>query len=368
MNDLISTYQFAIVIALCVWVIPLVSAWVRYDILPHSLYAFICIFVAPVILLNDVLVAFEVVHLAPYLISAFWFAPTLVTILCFLSTQKMLLEKPGKPILHLLVAGLFIIAEIPFLLASSDAKIALVTEPVIGGFFEHWMFYSYHILSAIIIVVYSILAMQNIRQYELHLSEHVVDISFYRFGSLSITFAILSAIGMTGLITVLLVAFNLLPIEEWQTGLAVLYSLILCLVVMSSVEKRRYAPSPLDYKELAEQKYPDEFMQGILSKAEKAMIKHKAYRKKGLRLRQLCNAAEVEPLELAVASRALLNRNFRAFVYHYRLEYAKLLLTRTDIKVSTVAKRLGFDSEKYLSDIFVKYIRNMGQGVDPEGG
>lgn len=83
-------------------------------------------------------------------------------------------------------------------------------------------------------------------------------------------------------------------------------------------------------------------------------------------MRQLSNAAGIEPLELAIASRAILNRNFRAFVYHYRLEYAKLLLTRTDIKVSTVAKRLGFDSEKYLSDIFVKYIRNMGHDASNE--
>lgn len=368
MNEFISTYQFAIVTALCAWLLPLVSAWVRYDVLPHSLYAFVAIFIAPFILLNDTLLAFELTHVVPYLINAFWFAPALAAILCFLSVRKILLEKPGKPVLHLIIGGLFIGAEIPFLIAPGYLKISLLSEPIVGNFFEHWMFYSYHLLTSVAILVYSILSLKEIKQYSLHLSEHTVDVSYYRFGFLNLTFAVLGSVAATALISILLVAFNLLPIDEWQTGLSVLYALVLCLVVMSLVEKRRYAPCPFGYKELEETKYPEGVMQDVLSKAEKAMIHHKAYRKKGLRIQHLCKAANIEPIQLAVASRAVLNRNFRAFVYHYRLEYAKLLLTRTDIKVSTVAKRLGFDSEKYLSDIFVKYIRNMGHSADAEGG
>jgi hypothetical protein len=34
---------------------------------------------------------------------------------------------------------------------------------------------------------------------------------------------------------------------------------------------------------------------------------------------------------------------------------------RTDAKVAAVAKRLGFNSEKFLSGIFVKYIEKMGK-------
>lgn len=282
MNELISPYQFAIVTALCVWLFPLVSAWVRYDILPHSVFAFISIFIAPLILLDDILIAFDLLDKVPYLLNIFWFAPVLVTILCFLSVRKIIMETPGNVLPHLLVVGVFIAGEIPFLLLPGDLKISLRVDPFIGGILDNWMFYLYHLLSAIVIAVYAVLSVNGLKQYSQHLSEHVVDISFYRTASMTVTLATLSAVAATAIITILVVAFDLLPITKWLTGLAVLYSLILCLVMMSLLEKRRLAPSPFDYEELANKKYPHEYMQAVLNKAERAIIKHKAYRKKGI--------------------------------------------------------------------------------------
>ena len=366
MTELFSPYQLAILFTLCVWIIPLMAAWVRYDILPHSVLAFICIFFGPFILIDDILAAFDWLEKVPYAIFVFNFSPVLIAGLCFVSIRKMLFEKPGKPILHFGIIALFFAAQVPFLLLPASAKISLIEQPIVGNFLGNWMYYAFNLAVSIAVIVYAVLSSRTIQAYMSHLSEHTVDVSLYNFNTLRTTLAGLLAVGITVFFTILLVAFELVTISGWQTGIAILYSLIFCLVMMTVVERRRFAPCPMDYKELEDADYGEKHLQEVLGKAEKAIIKYKAYRKKGLQLRQVANAAQVEPLELAVASRSILNRNFRAFIYHYRLEYAKLLLTRTDMKVSTVAKRLGFDSEKYLSDIFVQYIQKMGRSVDTD--
>lgn len=366
MNDVISPYHIAIISTLLIWIIPLMSAWVRYDILPHSAFAFICIFFGPFILADDVLIAYGWVYKAPYLLSTFTFVPVLISVLCYLSIRKMLFEQPGSSVIHYGVIVLFFAAQVPGLLLPADAKIAMAEQPIVGNIWDHWMYYGLHLGISIAVVVYSALSLHSLNTYQEHLSEHVVDINLYSFNSIKTTMVGLLSIGITVFFTILLVAFDLVPVSGWQTGVAILYALIFCIVMMSMVERRRFALCPLDYKQLEEHGFGEKHLQDVLSKAEKAIIKYKAYRKKGLQLRHITDAADIEPIELAVASRSILNRNFRAFIYHYRLEYAKLLLTRTDIKVSTVAKRLGFDSEKYLSDIFVQYIRKMGRSVDTE--
>ena len=91
------------------------------------------------------------------------------------------------------------------------------------------------------------------------------------------------------------------------------------------------------------------------------MIERKAYKIIGLRIQQFADAAQVESTNLAIASHVLLNRNFRAFVYHYRLEYAKKSAdaNRRQSNLSLLG-RLGFHSEHFLSEMFIEYIQVMG--------
>jgi YesN/AraC family two-component response regulator len=51
-------------------------------------------------------------------------------------------------------------------------------------------------------------------------------------------------------------------------------------------------------------------------------------------------------------------KNFRRFIFHYRLEYAKNVLLRSDAKLEAVAKRMGINSEKFLSEYFVKHLNS----------
>ena len=75
-------------------------------------------------------------------------------------------------------------------------------------------------------------------------------------------------------------------------------------------------------------------------------------------MKDFSDEAGVDPTTLAIALHLELKKNFRGFVYQYRLDYAKNVLLRSDAKIAKVAKRLGLNSEKFLGDVLVKYLRN----------
>lgn len=359
-----TSYQLIVIAVSGLWLVPLLTAWVRYDLFPHSALVFIAIFCAPLILLDDALIAFGWVNKWVFLLSVFSFIPVLIAILCFLAVQKMVKKYPPSPFLHYAVIGLLALVELPFLLVDNQLKLQM-TVGLVGQLAEYWPYYSYYLLLSIAITVYAVMSVKLLKDYDNHLSEHSVDVGFYRFRVLKLVLAILVAVGVTGALTVILIATDSIYVSRWQAVLSVMHSVSLWMVMLVLVERRRFAPCPFEYSAL-KNKIPEAHMQAVLEKVEKTIIRYKAYRKKGLLIQHLCDAADVEPSELAISSQVLLNRNFRAFVYHYRLEYAKLLLTRTDIKVSTVARRLGFDSDKYLSDIFIKYVESMNRSNDSD--
>ena len=359
-----TSYQLIVIVVSALWLVPLLTAWVRYDLFPHSTMAFVAILCAPLILTDDLLIAFGWAYQTTFLLSLFSFMPVLIAMLCFLSVQKMVKKISPSPNIHYAIIGLLALAELPFLLVDNQLKLQMKVG-LVGQIAEYWPFYTYYLLLAIAITTYAVMSVKLLKDYDDNLSEHTVDVDFYRFRVLTSVFALLAAVGVTGALTVILIATDSLFVSRWQAVLSVMNSVVLWAVMLILVERRRFAPCPFEYSALKEN-LSEAHMQTVLEKAEKAIIKYKAYRKKGLLIQHLCDAASVEPAELAVSSHTLLNRNFRAFVYHYRLEYAKLLLTRTDIKVSTVARRLGFDSEKYLSDVFIKYVESMNRSVDSD--
>ena len=178
--------------------------------------------------------------------------------------------------------------------------------------------------------------------------------------------ATLVGIGFTAIVLTTIVAFGFVEFSWWQTTIHFSYASVILLILVLLLERRRYSPLPLDLEKLSKRIGDENLLRDTLARAEKAMIDRKAYKVIGLRIQQLADAARVEPTNLAIASHVLLNRNFRAFVYHYRLEYAKKVLMRTDAKVSAVARRLGFQSERFLSDMFIKYIEAMGANAGNE--
>ena len=352
-------FQFFLIIIGCAWVFPFVLAWVRFDRLPHAKYLFISLLFSPLILLDEFLVAFKVHSQAPYLLGVFDFVPVLVVVLAFLSVQRMLLERPEDPIRHLLVVALFALGQLPFLLMSSEAKVTLSEMSIAGEFALFWHIYLYQFLTAIVILAYTAFILMDLIEHKKHLKEHAVDLLFYNLTSVSVMFSMILAVAATAVITVFIVAFDVRFVSFWQYGLAMLYSVSFWLVLMSLVGKRHFALAPFSYAALKGARFSESHLKAVLERAEEAIVQSKGYRKKGVRLKHLCDIAKVEPLELAVALQTLLHKNFRDFIFHYRLEYAKVLLTQTDAKVSTVARKLGFHSDKYLSELFEQYIEQL---------
>ena len=366
MNIDFSPYQIILLVLMLLWFIPLLTIWVRYDKLPHGQEILFAILIYPLLLLDDVIIHFGFQQSLSFALGLFRFTPLLMMALFFLAIRKMVQEEPkGKQVMLLPV--LLLLAEVPFLLLPAEVKVQILQQPLIGNISSNWPLYAFFVGSSFLLLLLALKTERMVSDHQHYLSEQVVDINFYQMPFLGKALGVIISIAFGSILLVMLVAFDWLPFSQWLNSINVLQLCANWLLIMVLLEKRRYSPSPLNYDVLEKNKFSEEQLRLALARAEAAIIRYRAYKHIGLRLRHLANVAEVEPEVLAVATRTLLNRNFRAFIYHYRLEYAKKVLMRTDAKVSAVAKRLGFNSEKFLSDVFVKYVGKMADRVDDPG-
>lgn len=357
-----SVYQFFVFTILVAWLVPLVLIWVRYDALPHSKTLFTAILALPCLLFDNLLAVLKLEQPYAFLIGAFDFVPVLVGALLFLAVRKLVVEhRPGVVVLLFTPVVLFAVGEIAFLLLNSDVKVMLNQTSPNAQLTQYWPIYTYHCLLGVAVLVIALRIESMVNNYQTHLSDQVVDVDLYKMsGSLKL-FGVLITVSFASLVVILAVAFGALKFSNWMLTADVVYYLVFYCLVLVLLRKTRYSPSPLNYRKLKKHDFSPDQMQQALNKASEVVVSAKLYKVVGLRLRHVADKAGVDPQLLAVASRELINRNFRAFIYHYRLEYAKNVLMRTDAKVSAVAKRLGFTSEKFLSDTFIKYVEMMGK-------
>lgn len=355
-------YQTLVIAALILWLLPLMLVWARFDRFPHGRELLVVVLLSPLLLTEDVLRAFEASSRWHFLVGVFYCLPVLLTSLMCLAITRLVLDKSRYSASMIWAPGvLMALAFTPFLFYSADGKSALLVNGTVGELAEHWYLYVIMALSQAVILWQGFTVESRLRDYQRYLSDQVVDTHLYRFSVTFKAFGGMITLAFCAMLVILLVAFNLLPLNNWLQLIQWCYYLMLIFLSLVLMEKRRYSPTPLDYAKLLEPDYSEQQLQEVLTQAERTMLKLKAYKKIGLRLKDFAAAAQVDATMLAVATRTLLKRNFRAFVYHYRLEYAKKILMRSDVRVSDVARRLGFDSERYLSDIFVKYIHKMAQ-------
>ena len=349
------------------WAALIVVTWVRYDKLPHGKVLFILAWIWPLLLVEDLLRISGMVHFLPFVVGAFYCIPLVIMIGLYLLINPLLMDQPiqHKPLIY---GGLAIIIaiQVPILVLSNADKTQLLFDQPIGLPLQNLPIYLAYWLSGLGIVAIGIRLVDVMQVYQRTLSEQVVDINYYRVPAIIGLMATLVGIGFTAIVLTTVVAFGFVEFSWWQTTIHFSYASVILLILVLLLERRRYSPLPLDLEKLSKRIGDENLLRDTLARAEKAMIDRKAYKVIGLRIQQLADAARVEPTNLAIASHVLLNRNFRAFVYHYRLEYAKKVLMRTDAKVSAVARRLGFQSERFLSDMFIKYIEAMGANAGNE--
>jgi AraC-like DNA-binding protein len=361
-------YQFLIILLLCAWVIPVLLIWVRYDRLPHAKNIFIALLILPSLLADNFIHATGVGADLSFLIGIFDFSPMLISVFLYFAIHKLTMEDtPSNLPVEFIPVVLLLIGQYPLMSMVSDTKVMMNDAAPNGQLALYWPWYAYHCLLNLGLLVYALRIEHQLNDYQQHLSDQVVDVTYYKMSGWAKLFAVLITLSFSALMLIMAIGFGLISFSQWLLTLDVLYYLVFFVLIMVLLEKRRYSPSPLNYKKMKKNSYTQEQMQHAVQVSGEAIISGKLYKMVGLRLRHVADRANIDPQLLAVSSRALLNRNFRAYIYHYRLEYAKNVLMRSDAKVSAVAKRLGFTSEKFLSDMFIKYVEVMGkQPADTE--
>lgn len=358
----LNPYHLIVVGLLALWLVPLIIIWVRFEKLPHATYMLISILLWPCLLVDEYLRAFGLWQSSTFLAGTFQFVPSVIIALMFLSFRQLLIEKPYKSAMLLFIPSVVVLlAQTPFLMLGLEQKQRMLMEPPAGDLLNNWMYLAPYMLSGFVLLIVATKIIELVQNYHNHLSDQVVDIDFYYFRGASGVFYSQITVALVTILLTTLAMFDGFEVPYWQSiiNVTVAANFLFCLVVL--VSNRRYSPSPIDPEKLEKHRYSDEFLRYTLKRAEQTIIDRKAYKHIGLRITQLAKVADVEPQALAIATRTILKRNFRAFIYHYRLEYAKKILMRTDTKVSAVAKRLGFNSEKFLSGMFIKYIQVMGK-------
>lgn len=357
MDFLNSPYQLAMLFGLFIWMMPMLQFWVRFDGMPHASELLICIMLMPLVMLDEILMSFGLAETLPFVLGVFRFVPLLIVILMYIGIHKMVYEKPvPNKELHYLLAAIFFCAQIPFLMLPNSEKLVLAEMSIVGQVTTYWPVYLFYLLSSLVMLAYALKMEELLREYNSHLGEQVVDIDHYEMTGTGKIFGGLITVSFGSIILVIAVAPGLIPLGFWQSIIALLQFCIIYILILVLLQKRKYSPSPIDYGR-RRNKYTEDQMRIFIAKAEHAVLSHKTYKHIGLRLRELADLANIEPEELVSATKIMLNRNFRAYMYHYRLQYARKIIMRSDIKLSVIARKLGFDSEKELSEMFVKYIQ-----------
>ena len=362
MDELSNWYQVGLVLFSIAWLWPLLALWVRYDrvIAPH--WTLLATLTAAGMMLNLLLTAMRETASVPQLnVLAIGVLPVLGMIAVFITSQRLLRLHPQIGKVHYGVLLFFIAATCLWLwqtpvfevVARQSQAVHLVDNPYTRLL---------AVLAAGVAPVYLFWLLRLLDSYHRHLAEHVAEVKRYQHNGLTAICQTLFSLHLAILAMTVIILLQLLPLPNWYEYLCLLHVSSLYLLVLYLVKVKRVAPCPVDHQLLANAaveapSYPKQELEHAVNTIESALIASKAYRKRGVQLQPICQLVGISAELAILAINNSQKRNFRTLIYHHRLQYAKLLLLNTDLKVSAVAERLGFNSERYLSDMFVTYIQ-----------
>ena len=195
------------------------------------------------------------------------------------------------------------------------------------------------------------------RRYHTYLPWQAVDIQRYQCFTMTIVSVLLLLLSLAALTVVIFVSAGVVFIKNWPLIIDITLALCLLLTLVRCIVPHNILPSPLDYNALfnlkASSKSADE---ALVAKAEKVMISSRSYKAIGLTIKDFSTLVGTEPTALARALKRVKRKEFRGFIFHFRMEYARNVVMRSDASIASVAKRLGFHSEKFLSGPFLHYL------------
>lgn len=277
---------------------------------------------------------------------------------CYRAIKPMLVDKPSArrrlwwPVA---VTGLF---QLSVLLISTQEKQQWFVNSPTGDPLFLWPAYIASLLAGFSVLLIGILITEQIQLYHRHLPEQAVDIKKLKAPRLAGVMGSLVGVAFMSILLVTAATFGFLSVPFWESFHHLMLGGAILVVLFSLTFVRRTSPSPLDYERLDAEKSNPYEISNLISKAERYTIESKVYKERFVTIAQFCQGADMDPTALALALRLSDKKNFRRFIFHYRLEYAKNVLLRSDAKVAAVAKRVGINSEKFLSDYLVKHLRH----------
>lgn len=319
----------------------------------------------PLILLDEIIRVFDLPLAA--VSSVVVFAPLLCLTLLYRSVKLLVIDNPpaSKPLLWLPVA-IAVVAQAPLWFVSVSEKSVWLQASPVGHPLDNWALYLAYMITGFGMLVMGIVITEMIQNYHRHLSCQVVDVREYKVRWLGGAMGITVGLGFCCVLLVTAGAFGFFNITFWQSLFNVLFAIAMLQTFIAVIRPQHTSPSPLNYRRLDELKAQQCVMREALVKAEQAMSSMEAYKTPGLQLKAFAKDCDADPTTLIIALRLLEKRDFRSFVYQYRLAYAKSELISQDSQLAATAKRLGIHSEQFLSGAMMGHIRRQKSAAPAE--
>jgi AraC-like DNA-binding protein len=276
---------------------------------------------------------------------------------CYRFIKSMLILVPSKRSRLFWPVGVTAVFQLSILLMPLHEKSQWLVGSPVGEPLLLWPAYIPSLVAAFSILLIGILVTEHIQLYHRYLPYQVVDVGEYKIPRLAGLLGSTVGVSFLNILLVTAAMFGFFTIPFWESLYHVLIGAVLLVVLLTLTSPRNTSPSPLEYDRFDKGEETPANIRRVLQQAELAVINTKAYKDMGLTLKQFCLSNEIDPTLLAIALQLERKQTFRSFIYKYRLDYAKNVLLNSDAKVARVAKRLGLNSEKFLSDFLVKHLR-----------
>ncbi|MCQ8849869.1 DNA mismatch repair protein [Alteromonas stellipolaris] len=311
----------------------------------------------PIFMLDEWMRLWQLTQLAPLYGLSDVFAVLLMTC-SYRMVKPMLLAYPSKRSRLWVPFWVMAVLQLTILLIPTEDKLQWLEASPSGEPLMLWPAYLASLTTGFCVLLIGILITEHIQMYHRHLPEQAVDVQEFRVPRLASVMANTVVVAFASILLVTAATFGFFIVPYWESLHHMALGVSLLVVLFSLTFPRVTSPSPLDYERLDEGAVKPAEVRAVIGEAKRTMIDGKNYKKLGLTLKDFSDEAGVDPTTLAIALQLELKKNFRGFVYQYRLDYAKNVLLRSDAKIAKVAKRLGLNSEKFLGDVLVKYLRN----------
>ena len=338
------------------WFFVVYGAWQRINVNQQSSTLYKALALWPLCLvdtvvrlsgLNDWFAVSGLFHFIPVLIFAyvlhFW-------------CRSLQPQAPASVLATVATVGTVLVLQIPLILQPIDFGQWISASPLnqIGVYWPVYLTYLGGSVAGITLVMRLV---EISHRYNTYLSWQAVDIKRYQFQNLTTLVAFASMILIAQLILLFAIALGFYALVDWPVVVDLASAAVAILLLAQCVFTQHFITSPLNYNKLFSVAGKSTLnIDNIILQAEKTMVSSKAYKEIGYTIEAFCKQADLDPTDLALALKQKNSQDFRGFVFHYRMAYAKNIVMRSDASIAAVAKRLGFHSEKFLSGPFLSYL------------